>query len=77
MHWTIWIRQAHRWLAILFTLGFTLNLFIAMSGKQPPFWVYLPALIPLFLLLPTGLYLWVLPHAARWRARQRPIKEIA
>ncbi len=47
--------QFHRWLSIAFTLGFIVNILALTGGKEPPFWVYLLVLIPLFLLLPTGL----------------------
>lgn len=67
MNWNSWIRQAHRWLSVAFTLGFLVNLVVAVRGVEPAFWVYLLALIPLFLLLPTGLYLFALPYAARLR----------
>ncbi len=63
-----WIRQFHRWVAIAFTTGVVANtIIIASSEGEPAFWVYLLALIPLFLLLITGLYLFVLPYAANWR----------
>lgn len=63
-----WIRQFHRWVAIAFTLGVIVNtVVIATADGEPAFWVYLLALIPLFLLLFSGLYLFVLPYAARWR----------
>jgi ABC-type transporter Mla subunit MlaD len=35
------------------------------KGQQPPAWMYLFALIPLFLLLFSGLYLFVLPYVAK------------
>ena len=65
-----WIRQFHRWVAIAFTLGVIANTIViaSMQGRQPDFWVYLLALIPLFLLLFSGLYLFVLPYALRWRS---------
>jgi hypothetical protein len=56
-----WIRQSHRWLAIAFTLGFIVNLVVALSGTEPPPWVYLLAVVPIFLLLPTGLWMFALP----------------
>jgi hypothetical protein len=62
------IRQIHRWLSIVFTLGVVANtvvIFMFEKGQQPPFWLYLLALIPLFLLLFSGLYLFVLPYVAR------------
>ncbi len=68
MNWSTWIRQFHRWMAIAFTAGFIVNIFALMGGEEPAFWVYLLVLIPLFLLFPTGLYMFVLPYAAKWRS---------
>lgn len=67
-----WIRQFHRWVSIAFTAGVIVNtIVIAMArGEQPAFWVYLLALIPLALLLLTGLTLFVSPYAANWGARR-------
>ena len=65
-----WIRQAHRWLSIAFTVAVIAN-FVALARDEPAAWVGLLALIPLALLLLTGLYLFVLPHAARWRGGRR------
>ena len=64
-------RQSHRWLAIAFTLGVIVNFIALGGGQEPPFWVYLFALIPLFLLLFTGLYLFVLPYGVKWRSGRR------
>jgi quinol-cytochrome oxidoreductase complex cytochrome b subunit len=65
-----WIRQFHRWAATAFTLGVIVNTVVIFmgAGAQPSYWVYLLALIPLFLLMLSGLYLFVLPYAARWRS---------
>jgi len=64
------IRQIHRWLAIAFTAGVITNTIVifGLGRKEPAFWVYLLALIPLFLLLFSGLYLFVLPYAVEWRS---------
>ncbi|WP_165227327.1 hypothetical protein [Aquisphaera insulae] len=62
-----WIRQAHRWVSIAFTAGVILNIVVMAKGPPPP-WVGLMALIPLLLLLITGLYLFVLPYTARRRS---------
>jgi quinol-cytochrome oxidoreductase complex cytochrome b subunit len=62
------IRQTHRWLSIAFTLGVVTNLVVySIVGKAhpPPFWVNLLALVPVFLLLFSGLYLFALPYVAR------------
>jgi hypothetical protein len=61
-----WIRRIHRWVSIAFTVG-VVTYIVAMSQGQPPAWMGLLALIPLILLLITGLYLFVLPYSARWR----------
>lgn len=68
-----WIRQFHRWMAVAFTLGFLVNtVMIALAkGAQPASWVYLLVLIPLFLLMPTGLYMFVQPYAEKWRRSRR------
>lgn len=61
------IRQVHRWLSYLFTLGVITNTVVIFGLKpaQPAFWIYLLALVPLFLLLFTGLYLFALPYLRR------------
>jgi hypothetical protein len=65
-----WIRQAHRWTSIAFTVAVIVNI-VAMMRKDPPVWVGLLALFPLVLLLISGLYLFVLPYAARWGGARR------
>ena len=64
------IRQFHRWIAVAFMVGVVVNTVVifAQGQKQPDSWVYLLALIPLFLLLASGIYLFVLPYAIRWRS---------
>lgn len=64
MNWNSWIRQIHRWLSIVFTLTVIAN-FAAMTQGQPPAWVTYSPLLPLALLLFTGLYLFVLPYATQ------------
>lgn len=64
-----WIRQVHRWLSIIFTLTVIAN-FAAMGFGKPPMWLVYSPLIPLFLLLFTGLYMFALPYAIRWRSSQ-------
>ena len=64
-----WIRKSHRWLGIAFTLTVIAN-FVVMAFGQPPAWVTYSPLLPLFLLMFSGLYMFVLPYAARRRARQ-------
>ncbi len=69
MNWNAWIRQIHRWLSIIFTVGFLINL-VAWTTSKPPTALALLVLIPLLLLLATGLYLFVLPYALKWRGRR-------
>lgn len=70
MNWNKWIRQTHRWMSIAFVLA-VIAAFVALAQTKPIVWVsYLP-LPPLFLLLLTGLYLFVLPYATKWRSARR------
>ena len=64
MNWNKWVRQIHRWLSIIFTLTVIAN-FVTMAFGQPPAWVVYSPLLPLFLLLFSGFYMFVLPYAAR------------
>ena len=71
MRWSKWIRQIHRWLSILFTATVIANLVTLGLGESPPWIVYSP-LGPLFLLMFTGLYMFVLPYVAsqNWKRGQ-------
>lgn len=62
-----WIRKTHRWLSIVFTLTVVAN-FATMAFMQPPMWVVYAPLPFLFLLMFSGLYMFALPHALKWRA---------
>jgi len=66
LNWNISIRQIHRWLSIAFTVAVIVNV-VAMVQEKQAVWVGLLALFPLVLLLLTGLYMFVLPYAAKWR----------
>ena len=63
------IRQTHRWLSILFTLTVVAN-FATMAFGTPPSWVVYSPLLPLFLLMFSGLYMFVLPYVAKGRRVQ-------
>jgi hypothetical protein len=72
MNWNSRIRQVHRWMSIAFTLTVIAN-FVALAqgpGTPPP-WVTYSPLPPLAFLLFSGLYLFMLPYAARWRSAKR------
>jgi len=62
------LRQTHRWTSLAFTATVIAN-FVAMGlgdGPPPPWITYAP-LLPLALLLLTGLYLFALPYLHRDR----------
>ena len=70
MDWNKLIRQSHRWLSMIFTATVIVT-FIALAQKEPIVWVSYVPLLPLALLLFSGLYLFALPYVAKWRgARQ-------
>ncbi len=64
MNWSKLIRQTHRWLSIAFTLAVIINI-VAMMQEKQAVWVGVLALIPLILLLFSGLYMFALPYAAK------------
>jgi hypothetical protein len=65
-----WIRQIHRWVAIAFTVTVLVSI-AALGQEEPAEWVFYVPLLPLALLLLTGLYLFVLPYVTRWRSGRR------
>jgi hypothetical protein len=67
LNWNCWIRQIHRWLSIAFTVAVIVNV-VALVQNEQAVWVGLMALFPLVLLLLTGLYLFALPYATKWRS---------
>ena len=73
MNWNKWIRQIHRWLGVAFTLTVVANIVVmaVRPGQQPPDWVTYSPLLPLALLWFSGLYMFVLPYAAKWRSGRR------
>ena len=76
MNWNKWIRQAHRWLSIAFTATVILNLVALAQGWQAV-WVGILALIPLILLMISGLYLFALPYLTRGRSAAAPDRPTA
>ena len=67
MKWNTWVRQLHRWLSVAFTVAVVVVIVALVGQEEPVAWVYYLPLFPLALLLPTGLYLFVLPYAVKWR----------
>lgn len=71
MNFNKWVRQSHRWVSIAFTVAVIIVSIANLGQEEPADWVFFLPLLPLALLLLTGLYLFVLPYATRWRNRQR------
>jgi heme A synthase len=70
LNWNKWIRQTHRWLSMAFTVAVIVNI-VAIAQKKYTNSVGLLAVIPLALQFFTGLYLFVLPYAAKWGSGRR------
>lgn len=69
MNWNKWIRQIHRWLSMAFTAAVIVNIVAVVRGSYAN-WVGLLAVFPLAFLFLSGLYLFLLPHASKWRTGQ-------
>ena len=69
MNWSKGIRQTHRWVSVAFTVTVIANFVKFGAGRQQVTWVTYSPLIPLAFLLLTGLYMFVLPYATKWRSR--------
>lgn len=63
---SMWVRQGHRWLSIVFTATVIANFAVRAIG-EPPLWLVYSPLAPLFLLMFSGLYLFALPYSAKRR----------
>lgn len=63
------IRKIHRWVCIAFTVTVVTNMAVRAQG-EPAAWITYSPLPPLALLLLTGLYLFELPYATKWRERK-------
>lgn len=71
MTWSMWVRQTHRWLSIIFT-AIVAFIFISLGfGREPAEWLYFAPLFPLSLMLVSGLYLFALPYAGKRRTTDR------
>jgi len=72
MNWNTCIRQTHRWVSIAFTVTAIVNIVVMATegGAMPPPWVTYSPLLPLGLLVLTGLYLFALPYATKRRSRR-------
>ncbi len=66
MNWNKRVRQTHRWVSIAFVVSMIVA-FVAIAQEEPAEWLFYLPLLPLTLLLFTGLYLFALPYVVRWR----------
>jgi len=66
MHWNKWIRWTHRWLSVAFTVAVLIN-FVAILMKRYTNGLGLMAVATLALQFVSGMYLFLLPYAAKWR----------
>lgn len=72
MNWNKLVRQTHRWLSIVFTATVIAN-FVALAqsgGAMPPAWITYSPLLPLALMLLSGLYMFFLPYFSRRRSSE-------
>lgn len=76
MSWSKRIRETHRWLSITFTVLVIVNIVlnITAASEELALRVGILTLLPLALLMLTGLYLFVRPYATR-RRTGRPTAE--
>ena len=70
LQWNRWVRWTHRWMSIVFTAAVILNGVAVVRGKYTNA-LGLVAVAPMAVLLFTGLYLFVLPYAGKWRNARR------
>ena len=62
------MRWTHRWLSVVFTAAVLFDFATVATGRYANWMGFLP-LGPLFVMLATGLYLFVLPYVRRGRTR--------
>jgi hypothetical protein len=68
LNWNRWVRQSHRWVSVAFMATVVVNLAVLGQEESTRMKVaYLP-LLPLFLLMFSGLYLFLLPYVTKWRS---------
>jgi hypothetical protein len=70
MNWNKWVRLTHRWLSIAFTVVVIIN-GVAVAQRKYTNRLGLLAVFTLALQFFTGLYLFALPYAVKWRSTRR------
>lgn len=69
MNWSTTTRQVYRWISMAFLAVVAAVFVVASVQEEPAEWVFFTPLPLLFLLMATGIYLFVLPYARRWRSQ--------
>jgi ABC-type polysaccharide/polyol phosphate export permease len=70
MSWSNRVRRIHRWTSAAFTVAVAIVTVVVLTGGgEPAQWVYFLPLVPLWILIPTGVWLFVLPYAGPSRRR--------
>jgi hypothetical protein len=64
------IRQVHRVVSMAFTVAAIVNIAAVVTGSSAT-WLGILAVVPLIPLILTGVYLFALPYAAKWRGERR------
>lgn len=62
-----WVRRAHRWMAVLFTVTVVATTVALATAGESLLWVSYTPLLPLAVLFFSGLYLYLLPYRAKRR----------
>lgn len=59
------VRQTHRWISALFVATVVAIMAMQATGTLFAEWIYYLPLLPLFLLMLTGMWMFVLPYLRR------------
>ena len=70
MNWSARVRQIHRWTSVAFVAIFIVVSVMAATQEEPVEWVFYLPLLPLAVLLITGVNLFILPYTTRRRRGQ-------
>ncbi|HVN92642.1 MAG TPA: hypothetical protein VMT38_03050 [Terracidiphilus sp.] len=76
MNWNHSIRMIHRWLSSALMVGMTVNLIAVLMHRYTNALGVL-AVLPLALLFLSGVYLYLLHYAAKWRSARRAARTTA
>lgn len=69
MNWTVWNRHIHRWVSAIFILTVLLATYAASTGQDTASILYYLPLPPLFILMASGLIMFILHYLAKARRK--------